>query len=236
MTDLATGATLAADARSILACPASAGMVIEGELPLTDGELSADQGLSLNDDHGTPTFLCRPDSSVASAAAHGRSALLKVSSGLGPVGSAERGDSVALAGRLVRRGSEPCACCEEVRHVVTLDLRFVVLTRGARQHRVPLEEFRSRGHELNRGHLQRSVEHANDWHQAELRQAVSQATGTRPGEVLGVHLTGLTTNGVELQWVDASGAHRTELRFPRPARDLADLGELLRRGLHADLC
>jgi hypothetical protein len=123
-----------------------------------------------------------------------------------------------------------------VRHVVSLDLRLVVLTRGSHQHRVPLEQFRSAGHGLNRGHLQRSVEHANDWHQAELRQAVSQATGTRPGDVLGVHLTRLTTSGVELQWVDATGAHRSELRFPRAARDLADLGELLRRGLHADIC
>ena len=43
-------------------------------------------------------------------------------------------------------------------------------------------------HHLNRGHLQRSVEHANDCHQDELRQAVSTGTGTRAGDLGGVRI------------------------------------------------
>ncbi len=234
MPDLASVTSWGADARSILACPASAGMVVEGEPALVDP--ADDDGLGVSDHHGTPTFVCRPGSSVARAAAAHRSALLKITSGLGPAGGAERHDVLTVAGRLERSGSERCACCQEVRHVVSLELRFVLLARAGRQHRVPLEEFRSPRHQLNRGHLQRTVEHANDWHQAELRQAVSHATGTRPGDLLGVALAHLTTSGVELQWVDVAGAHRTALHFPRAARDLPDLGELLRRGLHADIC
>jgi hypothetical protein len=235
--DPAPPAALAADARSILACPATAGMVVEGEPRLLEPDApGADEGLGVSDHRGIPTFACRPGSPVARAAAAHRSALLTITSGLGPPGGDERSDTVTLAGRLERTGSERCACCQEERHVVTLDLDFVLLARAGRQHRVPLEEFRSPEHQLNRGHLQRSIEHANDWHQQELRQAVSHATDTRPGDLLGVHLTRLTTSDVELQWVDVTGAHRTVLRFPRAARDLADLGELLRRGLHADIC
>jgi hypothetical protein len=45
-------------------------------------------------------------------------------------------------------------------------------------------------------------------------------------EVVGVTLTALTPRGVEVQWVDLTGAHRTTVTFPRPATDVAELGEL----------
>jgi hypothetical protein len=105
-----------------------------------------------------------------------------------------------------------------------------------RQLRVPVDAFRSREHHLNRGHLQRSVEHANDCHQEELRQAVALGTSTRPGELLGVRIARLTPADVTVQWVDATGAHERAIGFPRVARDLAELGEMLRRGLHAGIC
>jgi hypothetical protein len=223
---------LAADARSILACPSSVSMVVEGETRL----VGADHELGLTDQHGTPTFVCTVDSPVTRAADSRRSALLTLTSGLGPRGSAERADTLTLAGRLERTGIEDCACCRETRHVVTLDLSFVLLARADRQLRVPLDQFHSPAHHLNRGHLQRSVEHANDCHQDELRQAVSLGTGTRPGDLLGVRLAGLTPSRVEIQWVDVDGAHRTVVSFPRTAGSLDELGELLRRGLHAGLC
>ncbi|WP_205470891.1 hypothetical protein [Nocardioides sp. SYSU D00038] len=229
---------LAAQARSILACPASVDLVVDGHASVVDG----DDDLGMQDLHGEPTFSSRPGSSLSRAATEERSALLTVGSGIGPTGAAERDDALTLAGRLRSRGREACACCDEERDVVTLDPTFVLLTRPGdadgepRQHRVPLEHFRSPAHHLNRGYLQRSVEHANDCHQDELRQAVSTTTGTRLADVVGVRLTGLSPRGVEVSWVDLAGAHRTTLTFARPARSTAELGELLRRELHAGLC
>jgi hypothetical protein len=229
--DLAEPARLAADARSILACPATVSLVIDGE----EHAVSEDE-VGITDHRGVPTFLCRAGSPVGRAAVGQRSALLTLSSGLGPRGGSERDATVTIAGRLEHTGFEDCECCDEVRHVVSLDASFVLLERSGRQHPVPLQLFRSREHALNRGHLQRSVEHANDCHQDELRRALALGTGTRPGDLIGVRLGHLTASGVELQWVDVAGAHRTVLTFPRTARDLAELGELLRRGLHAGIC
>ncbi len=230
---------VAADARSILACPSTVSLVIEGE----DHAVGDGEELGLTDHRGTPTFLCPAGSAVARAAAANSSALLTVTSGLGPRGGSERGDTLTLAGRLERTGYEHCDCCNEERHVVSLQLNFVLLARptpagpaAGRQLRVPLDEFRSRAHHLNRGHLQRSVEHANDCHQDELRHAVGTGTGTRSGDLLGVRIARLTPSDVVIQWVDGTGAHEQVIAFARTARDLTELGEMLRRGLHAGLC
>ena len=232
---------IANEARSILACPATASLVIEGEQHVVSGGAE----LGLTDHRGTPTFLCPADSVLARAAAARSSALLTVTSGLGPRGGAERAETLTLAGRLERTGVEHCDCCSEMRHVVSLDLDSVLLTRstgdsdGERDERrlpVPVEAFRSRDHHLNRGHLQRSVEHANDCHEGELRQAVALGTGTRPGDLLGVRISRLTPADVTIQWVDGSGAYQASVAFPRAARDLTELGEMLRRGLHAGIC
>lgn len=223
---------VANDARSILACPGSVSLVIEGE----EHAVGEDEQLGLTDHRGTPTFLCLADSPVARAAATQRSALLTLTSGLGPRGGSERGDSLTLAGRLTRSGFERCECCDEMRHVVSLDLNFVLLARPDRHLRVPLDDFRSREHHLNRGHLQRSVEHANDCHQEELRRSVALGTNTRPGDLVGVRIARLSPSEVTLQWVDVTGSHQRSVAFPRRARDLAELGEMLRRGLHAGIC
>ncbi|MEP9361389.1 hypothetical protein ABLE68_00390 [Nocardioides sp. CN2-186] len=223
-------ARLAGDARSILACPATVTLVVEGEPRAVEEETA------LSDEDGRPSFVCRPGSPIARAAVQHRSALLTLASGLGEAGGADRADTLTLAGRLERTAVEDCDCCSEVRYAVTLDLNFVLLTRGGRQHRVPLDEFHSEQHRLNRGHLQRSVEHANDCHHAELRQAVSHGTGTAPNDLVAVRLAHLTPSDVEIQWVDVDGAHRTVVAFPRTAHDLSELGEFLRRGLHAGLC
>jgi hypothetical protein len=231
---------VAADARSILACPSAVSLVIEGE----EHAVGERDDLGLSDHRGTPTFLCPATSAVARAAAAHRSALLTVTSGLGPRGGRERGDTLTLAGRLERTGAERYDCCDEVRHVVSLNLNFILLARPedpaagvpGRQLRVQLDEFRSREHHLNRGHLQRSVEHANDCHQEELCQAVGTGTGTRSGDLVGVRIARLTPSDVVVQWVDDSGAHEQVIAFARTARDLPDLGEMLRRGLHAGLC
>jgi hypothetical protein len=65
---------------------------------------------------------------------------------------------------------------------------------------------------------------------------VSTTSNTRLGDIIGVHLADLRPDGVELQWVDVSGAHRSRVRFRRTAGTPQDLAELLREELHAGLC
>ncbi|WP_244929155.1 hypothetical protein [Nocardioides sp. W7] len=235
-------AELAAEARSILACPGSVSLVVDGH-----PSVLGDDALGMQDVYGTPTFSCPPDSELAVAAAHHRSALITVESGLGHPGSEERAMTLTLAGRVETRGVEDCACCAETRHVVVLELNFALLTRHAapaagderepdQQLRVPLAHFRSPAHHLNRGYLQHSVEHANSCHQEELRRAVSTTTGTPMGRLLGVALADLSPSGVQVRWIDAEGARHLDVTFPRAARTTAELGEMLRRELHAGIC
>lgn len=233
--DTVDPARLAAAARSILACPAGATLVVDG----VEDVLAGMDELGMQDLGGEPTFTCLSDTPLAAAARGRRSALLTLESGLGPLGSADRLETLTLSGRLVSRGREDCACCRETRDIVALELNFVLLGRMGDddQHfRVPLEQFSSPEHHLNRGFLQRSAEHANASHQEELRRAVSSTTGTRLSEVVGVALTGLLPDQVEVRWVDVDGAHSQVLAFSRTARSTEELGELLRRELHAGLC
>jgi len=231
---------LAAAARSILACPAGANLVVDG----VEDVLAGMDELGMQDLGGQPTFSCLPDTPLAEAARGRRSALLTLESGLGPVGGADRSATLTLSGRLESRGREDCECCGEARDVVVMELNFVLLGRTGedvahqrdQQFRVPLEHYRSPEHHLNRGFLQRSVEHANGCHQEELRRAISTTTGTRLAEVVGVALADLRPHQVEVQWVDLDGAHSHVLEFSRTARTAEELGDLLRRELHAGLC
>lgn len=232
---------LAAAARSILACPADVRLVVDGIDDVTAG--LGEGHLEMQDQGGVPVFSCPADAPLAVAATDRRGALLTLRSGLGRPGSADREATLTLSGRLEASGLEECRCCPEVRMRVLLELDFAVLSRtvlGAAHDetriRVPLHAFSSPQHDLNRGFLQRSVEHANHCHQDELRRAVSHRSGTRLREVLGVHLTELRPEGVVLRWVDLTGSHETALRFPRAATSTTDLGELLRSELHAGLC
>ena len=178
---------------------------------------------------------------MLAAARAGRSALLTVTSGLGPAGSPTRDARLTLAGRLAVESLEDCECCGEERVQVTIDLSFALLSRSLpgepeQQYRVPLDHFSSPDLRLNRGFLQRSVEHANDCHQDELRRAVAMTSGTRMADIVGVRLAGLLPHQVEVVWVDTDGAHSRTVEFGRAARSSEELGELLRARLHAGLC
>ncbi|WP_127480609.1 hypothetical protein [Nocardioides pantholopis] len=217
----------AAEARSILACPASVTLMVPGR-----SGVGAEDGLGLQDAQGTPTFLCVPGSGLAAAV--GREAVVTVRSGLGPSASKERAAVVTITGRLEVTGNDTCECCAEPRLFVSVVPRTVALCSGpdaAERTHVPLAEYAAAGHALNRGFLQRSSEHANDCHQDQLRRSVSAATGTPVGEVLGVAVSDLRPGRVTLSWVDPQGAHRSVLTFPRTARTPAELGDLLRREL-----
>ncbi len=228
---------VAADARSILSCPSDVRLVVDG----VHDVLAGTDRLGMQDVDGEPTFSCVPDTDLGRAASRRASALLTVRSGLGAPGSADREATLTLAGSLRTRTREDCACCGEARDIVTLATTFALLSRTSErrpdhQLRVPLELFGSPAHHLNRGYLQRSVEHANECHQEELRRAVSATTGTRLPEVVGVALGDLRPHRVDVRWVDPDGAHSRTLTFPRPATTTEELGELLREGLRAGLC
>lgn len=234
---------LAAAARSILACPHDVRLVVDGVDDIMEGlDDPDDGGLELRDVDGRPVFTCPAGTPLALAAAEGRPALVTLTSGLGRPGSPSRNASVTLAGRLAIADREECPCCDRVRDTVCLELDHVVLSHAGRapgeqvQLRVPLTAYSSPVHQLNRGFLQRSVEHANKCHQDELRQAVATTTDTRLRDVVGVHLAGLRPDRVEVRWVDTTGAHTRTLEFGRPATTPAELGLLLRDHLHAGMC
>jgi len=249
------GRALAAAARSILACPASASLVVDG----VDDVLAGLDDLGMVDHDGRPTFSCPPATPLAVAADQGSSALLTLESGLGRPGSPDREGVLTLAGRLVPRGVRSCGCCEETRVVLALDVTYAVLSRRARpgqpdrpadgptdiggvslaaagQARVDPRALTHPDLVVNRGFLQRAGEHATAFHQHELRSAVATLTGVRLAEVVGVALDDLRADGVTLHWVSPAGAHTRHLRFPVVATTPQQVGEQLRSQLHAGLC
>ncbi len=236
MTSLDHGTATGLDgaARSILARPGAVHLVADGVDDVL-GDLATPPGL--HDRGGVPTLSTPVGTRLARAATERRRARLRIGSGLGPAGSADRAAVLDLGGLLEARGRETCACCEAQRETVALLVDRVVLTPGGRAPtRVPVERFRSARHLLNRGYLERTAEHATLGHQAELRRAVSTLTGTRLAEVVGVSLTGLSAAGVDVQWVGLDGSHVRPLVFGRVAATPAELSDILRRELHAGLC
>lgn len=205
--------TLAGDARSVLACPAAAWLVVDG----------SGTAVALGDSWGTPTVEAPPGSPVAAAAAARRPASLRVASGLAPRHGVP--ELLALGGRLAAHGDD----------TAVLVVSAVVLHRAGRSHPVSVAQFHAPEHRLNRGFLQRAADHATRCHQDELRRAVSASTGRPMGDLLAAGLSALTPSGVDVTWVDLDGAHRTRLVFSRTARSTSELGEVLRRELHAGL-
>ncbi|MCD4527151.1 hypothetical protein [Nocardioides sp. cx-173] len=226
-------ARLAAAARSVLACPSAVSLVVDG----VQDPVAGTTDLGMQDLDGTPAFSVVPGTVLSQAARRGSSALLTVESGLGPLGSADRDATLTLTGTLHNHGREDCDCCGEVRDVVTLSVGSALLVRAGRQSeerfRVSLPDFRSSAHRLNRGYLQRCVEHANRCHQQELRRAVAGTSGTPLSQVVGVSLSDLRPDGVGVHWVDPDGAHTRTLSFSRAATTTEELGDLLREELRA---
>jgi hypothetical protein len=219
-------------ARSVLACCSDAAVSVDDYPAAGD-----DENLGLRDVDGVPTFSCRASSVLAHAAAARSEALVALSSGLGPEGGPERGLTLTVTGRLRAGGVEDCRCCGERRHDVHLQVGLVVLTRAdGTQVTVPPRAFLDPALRLNRGHLQRAVEHANDCHRDNLVDVVAQRT-SRPAEaLLDARMTELSATGVELAWIDLDGAHRATVPFSRRARTVEELALLVRHELHAGIC
>ncbi|WP_300677145.1 hypothetical protein [Nocardioides sp.] len=224
----------AATARSILACARHVELDIDG----IDLAVADDERLGLLDLEGTPGFLCEPGRTVTRAAREGRRATLTMISGL----AAEPGQTPAwqaliLRGTLRRVGTEVCECCDLPQEQVVLELDRVDLADDASgRTTVPVEEFTSPSHLLNRGYLQRTAEHARSAHQRELRQAAADLTACHPDLIIGAQLVDLTAWGVTLEWVDPIGSHQHPIWFPRLASTTNDLASLLRACLHPEIC
>lgn len=222
---------VAARARSVLACPSGAELRIGGSpLPL------ADEVLSFTDDAGRPTLACSPDAALLVVASRRDVVTLHLTSGVrGSTGAVEP-DALDLTGRLVLGGVDECGGCAAPHRVVVLEPSAVVLTALGRTLPVPVADYLSPEHALNRGYLQRTAEHASTCHGDELRRAVSRRTGMPTARLVGASLAALTPQGVELRWIDTDGAHVERLRFPAPARDAVELGRLLREHLDPGVC
>lgn len=222
---------VAARARSVLACPAGADLRRGGtSLPL------AREVRSFSDDAGRPTLACSPGAALLVSAARREVVTLHLISGVRGSSGALESDVLDLTGRLILGGTDECAGCPEPHRVVVLDPSAVVLSVLGRTVPVPVADFLSAEHTLNRGHLQRTAEHASACHGDELRRAVSRRTGMPMGRLLGASLSALTAHGVELRWIDSDGAHVEQLRFPVPAQDAVALGRLLREHLDPGVC
>lgn len=220
-------------ARSILACCSEAALTVD-DFPAAGD----DEDLGLRDVHGIPTFSCRSRAILTEAGRARSRALVTLSSGLGPEGGLDRGHTLTLAGPLRPGLVEDCRCCGERRHDIHLEVDLVVLTRsdGSPQVTVPQHEFLDPGLRLNRGHLQRAREHANQCHRDSLRDVVLQRTEAGDEELLDARMTNLTTRGVELSWIDLDGAHLATVPFSRRARTVEELAALVRHELHTGIC
>jgi hypothetical protein len=220
-------------ARSILACCADAALTVDAFPAAGD-----DEDLGLRDVDGIPTFSCPTRATLTDAGQARSRALVELHSGLGPEGGPDRGHTLTLSGPLRPGLVEDCPCCGERRHDIHLEVELVVVTRGdgSPMVTVPPHEFLDPRLRLNRGHLQRAREHANDCHRDSLRDVVLQRTDTIDEELLDARMTGLTTRGVELSWIDLEGAHRATVPFSRRAHTVEELAGLVRHELHTGIC
>jgi hypothetical protein len=237
-----TAHRMAAAARSILACPADVQLVVDGVSDICAGldtyDPNGEPVLLMQEIHGTAAFSCPPRAALAVAAHAGSAATLTVRSGLGTPDSTDREATSTLTGNLQAEDGH-CGCCDEPRINVLLTPDLVVLGRAGSSGlrlRIRVADYRSPTLDLNRGFLQRSTEHANACHQTELRHAVATRVGRSATAIAGVHLAGLRPDGVEIRWVDHTGAHSLALAFGATAANSHELGEMLRASLHAGLC
>lgn len=222
-TDLAD---LALRARTALADARTVTLLIQGV-----GRVTADSPtVLLHDKEGLPMFLCEPGSPVSPAARRGCAAMLSVAAPR----VADDDLTVLVCGQLCRQGAEDVDGV--LVDVIALQLRTVVVEldeggHGIVQYEVPLELYRRATPDTMRCYAARILHHTNDAHQTQLRRCVARRNGMLFDHVLAASLAAVDALGAQLHWVGEEGAHTMSLRFPRPARDAADLAAMLREGI-----
>lgn len=218
-------------ARSVLSCAAGVTLRVDHQRrALADDDYSV-----ASDVHGSPVLGAPDGSALLTAAEAGAGVVVEVTSGLGPPGCADRDLDLFLQGRLSVRGAG-CGCCGDDRALVGVEVERVTLFRADRPHPVDLDRYRDAALVLNAGHLQRATEHANEAHEAELRAATAATFGIALPDLLTASLRRIDPDGVDLAWLDATGAHVQRLDFVRTVSSPAELGTALRTHLHAGLC
>jgi len=211
-------------ARSILACAAEIEITVDGE------PLALESPIGIQDWSGSPTFVCAPESPLALAGLHGSQVSLNVSSAL------SEDDTLLLAGHLRHLAVDNCACCESDRALIAVDLSHVLLLRSCASTPIDVADFCDPMLQLNTGYLRRTEQHLNESHGDHLRVAVARLTGRSVRTIGAAQVCALTPTGVDVQWITDDGAHAAALVFGRAARNADELGELLRRALHAEIC
>ncbi|SEC83720.1 Protein of unknown function [Nocardioides exalbidus] len=218
-------------ARSVLSCPDAITLWVGEARRCVEDELYE----VTCDMHGAPVFSASDESALLAAAHGGSEGMVEIASGLGAPASAHRRLSLVLQGRLVQRDSG-CSCCGDPRSLVALDLSAVSLLSDEETLAVDVSRFRDHRHVLNPGYLQRTVEHANEAHELELRTAISTTFGVPLHSMLAASLVRVDPCGVDVTWLDASGSHPHRLDFVRPVTSPQELGAALRSHLHAGMC
>lgn len=222
----------AVEARCILACALGLTLVVDGQRTTLEPQWDVRCDLA-----GAPRFSVPADSVVAAAAGRSLPAELTVASGLGAPGSPARRQVLVLAGVLRAGGTHGCRCCDERLQAVRLELDRVTLLDGSGgATEVELRRFADPDLALNRGHLQRTLEHANDVHEGELRRAVAALLELPESGLLAASLRDLDAEGCTVQWVDAEGSRLRRYRFPAPVRTPAELTRALRIVLPPGAC
>lgn len=216
-------------ARSVLSCPHAMTLLVD-EQPLEDDRYDV-----TCDVHGAPVFSAAEGSLLLAAALAGDTASLEVVSGFRTTHAPGHPVRLDLHGRLLQR-DVGCACCGDPRSLVELAVDRVSLRLGAHVVGVDVSRFRDRRHTLNPGYLQRTREHANDAHGLELRSMVVSAFGIPLRSLMAASLVDLDARGVEVSWLDWSGAHTRRVDFARPVTSPEELGEALRAHLHSGIC
>lgn len=220
---------LGATARSIMSCPEGFELVVDG-MPIADPGILHGIGST-----GIIRFLTRPESELSAVGRRGLTCLMYVDSALRRLPKS----ALAIVGELDYIGEvSDLDCPNDPYFVVDLVPTRVMLlgpsdgkqTDWAQRRsevEVPLDDFRSRRHELNSGYLQRAAEHANACHQEDLRRTVAQSLDRSIDEIGGVEIYHIDDQCASVDWLDASGATRLLLQFGRPARTPDELAGLL---------
>ena len=182
-----------------------------------------------HDEGGVPHLWCVDGSNVAAAARRHRPAVLTVAASR----SVHVPVTLVLIGRLgyIRSIYVGERCVDVVALIPARVSIDVGREPELRTHQVPLDEFLTHTPDRVADYAARLVEHTNSHHQRELCAYVSYRFGLPDAVVAGALLTSVDRNGATLRWVDAAGAHITNLAFDRPAVGPAELAGQLRSEL-----
>ncbi len=219
---------LAVWARTAVSLPVEATLSVDG-----GREAGPDDAwVGLSEVEGFPTFHCPADAALARSARFGEGAVLVVrTAAAGPPGMRVRVSGSLVVATIEHRSSVP------VVQVRLVPLRVSVHADGSDTAGVvvplstydrvepPTTDFRT----LAAG----VVAHSREFHGADVRAHVARRLGAPVATIAAAELTSVDEHGAVIAWVDAEGAHRTEVAFGEPLTCPHRLADALREALEA---